>query len=118
MVKKCPVCGKEFSKDVAFCDECGYSFQETDDSGILQMKSDKYCWIYEQPMLKSFFLLFEVWRVLGITAVILIVLLMIINLLSGQGFHNSIQSVEMGLLVLLILLILSILPHLTTNLNI
>ena len=32
-------------------------------------QSGKYRWVYELPMLNSFFLLFEVWKVLGLSAI-------------------------------------------------
>jgi len=54
-------------------------------SGLFRDNSGKYRWVYELPMLKSFFLLFEVWKVLliGLAAVFLINV--IAGLVQGQG---------------------------------
>ena len=68
----------------------------------------KYRWVYEMPMINSFFLLFEVWRVFGITALIIALFTAILAVVSG----DSIQSFGMNLLVicavLAVLLLISI----------
>ena len=69
---------------------------------------EKYHWVYELPMMKSFFLLFEVWRVLGISAGIIIVLMAITHLFNHEGWQGLLFSIEMGVLVLAILMVISI----------
>ena len=71
-------------------------------------ENNTYRWIYEQPMLKSFFLLYEVWRVLLLAAVIICLLMAIFNLFSGEGFKGVLSAFETAGLVCLIMVILSI----------
>ncbi len=72
-----------------------------DDQGV-------YRWVHELPMMKSFFLLFEIWRVMALSACIIVVILIIINLLSGQGIAGVLGALATGLLVLGILFLLSL----------
>ena len=44
---------------------------------VLLCKDGTYRWIYELPMMKSFFLLFEVWRVLLIAAIVPFLLMLL-----------------------------------------
>ncbi len=55
---------------------------------ILQKDKGKYFWVYEQPMMKCFFLLFEVWRVLGLGCLITLLLLMLFDLFQGKGLSS------------------------------
>ena len=57
----------------------------------LLMKNGRYYWIAELPMGKSFFLLFEVWRALGIAGLAVLFISFIISLLSGSitSFQHS-----------------------------
>ena len=55
---------------------------------LIKDNEGKYCWIYEMPMMKSFFLLLEVWKVILLSGLILFVFFMLFNLLSGNGFSN------------------------------
>ena len=68
----------------------------------------KYRWIYEMPMLKSFFLLFEVWKVLAVAALAVMCLMGILNLFEGGGLQGMLFALEMGRLVFGIMLVLSI----------
>ena len=81
---------------------------ETKDVTLFKDAGDKYRWVYELPMMKSFFLLFEVWRVLGISAGIIIVLMAITHLFNHEGWQGLLFSIEMGVLVLAILMVISI----------
>ena len=65
----------------------------------------KYRWVYEMPMINSFFLLFEVWRVFGITALIIAIFTAILAAISG----DSIQSFGMNLLVICAVLVMLLL---------
>ena len=65
-------------------------------------------WVYEQPMMKSFFLLFEVWRVLGLAGCIVIVIDLAAALISGNGFAGAWNSVLVIIGVMFILFLLSI----------
>ena len=75
---------------------------------LIKEDDNKYRWVYEQPMLKSFFLLFEVWRVLFIAAAILALFLIIINLFSGNSSDGILYSIGMAALVGGIMVVLSI----------
>lgn len=75
---------------------------------LIKEDDNKYRWVYEQPMLKSFFLLFEVWRVLFIAAAILALFLIIINLFSGNSLDGILYSIGMAALVGGIMVVLSI----------
>ena len=75
---------------------------------IVEDNRGKYLWVYELPMLKSFFLLFEVWKVLAIGALAVFAILFMLALVGGKGLDGVLAALEMGCLVYAILLILSI----------
>ena len=68
----------------------------------------KYRWVAELSMLKSFFLLFEVWKVLGIGALAVALLGAAVSLIGGSGPAGAAGSAGMAALVLGILLVLSV----------
>lgn len=68
----------------------------------------KYRWVYELPMLKSYFLLFEVWKVLALSAMIMVFCMSVITLFLGEGPSAMIFNMEMGALVTAIMFVLSI----------
>ena len=68
----------------------------------------KYRWVYELPMLKSFFLLFEVWKVLALSAMIMVFCMSVVTLFLGEGIQAMIFNLEMGALVTAIMFVLSI----------
>ncbi len=75
----------------------------------LQMNAEgKYVWVYELPMQKSFFLLFEVWKVLGIGAAAVIILLAVINLIDGSGIGGMVAAIGTGAVCFALLMLLSI----------
>ena len=85
--------------------------QELEDLMFRSLFTDttgKYRWIYEMPMLKSFFLLFEVWKVLIVSALAVMCLMGILNLFEGGGLQGMLFARQMGLVVFGILLVLSI----------
>lgn len=84
------------------------AYVNTKQTGLLTDHSGKYRWIYEMPMMKSFFLLFEVWKAIGMTAFIVFLLLLVIGLITGGGTAGIIGSLQMSLLVLGIFLVLSL----------
>lgn len=57
-------------------------------STLLQDAKGNYCWIYELPMRKSFFLLYDIWKVLGISTLFVLLLMTIIDFYSGDGLTN------------------------------
>ena len=59
-------------------------------------------------MLKNLFLLFEVWKVLGITYVLMLFVTLLINLFSGGGMDGMISASKACTIVLAILLVLSL----------
>lgn len=80
-------------------------FKHTDS---ILYKTGKYAWISELPMLKSFFLLFEVWRVLFISGAFVGLVNLIAGLFSGSVLDAFIFSLESMGIVLGILFVLSI----------
>ncbi|MBQ6654115.1 MAG: hypothetical protein IJM79_01140 [Erysipelotrichaceae bacterium] len=75
---------------------------------VLQDFSGTYRWIYELPMLKSYFLLFEVWKVLGIAALIIAIFGSVVSLIDGDGLEGVKNSIEMIIVPLWILMVLSL----------
>ena len=114
-MRKCPVCGRELSEDARFCDSCGADISiaeaatEKEGAGsIIKDSNSKYRWVYELPMLRGFFLLFEVWKVLALSSVIVMLLMITINVISGGGADSALGSAEMILITLGILFVLSL----------
>ncbi len=73
---------------------------------ILQDKRGKFLWISEVPMGKSFFLLFEVWKVLGISAAVVWLTMVVTGLLNGNGLGSyamAFTAVGIGFGILLVL---------------
>ena len=87
--------------------DIGEEPEEIPVNGLLY-KDGKYYWVAELPMLKCFFLLFEVWKVLGISALIVGLFSLIVSLIGGDGLDAFIATFGMIGLVLAILLVLSI----------
>ena len=109
MSVKCPACGTELPDHAAFCENCGQALYPAQTGKKLSEDSDGvYRWVSELPMATSFFLLFEIWRVIIFSAVLIIVVTAVINLLSGNGLNGVTSAVGMGLLVLAILMVLSL----------
>ena len=75
---------------------------------IFEDDDHKLTWVYELPMMKTFLLLFEVWKVIGIAGGIVALFMMIVGLFQGNGLEAVLFSIEMTALVLGILLVLSI----------
>ena len=78
------------------------------DGDLLVTPEKTILWIYELPMHNSFFLLFEVWRALGISALILCLCFLPFALFSGEGLASVLQSFGIIALVFGILLLISI----------
>ena len=115
MMRKCPVCGRELSEDARFCDSCGADISIAEAAAekegavsIIKDSNSKYRWVYELPMLRGFFLLFEVWKVLALSSVIVMLLMIAINVISGGGADSALGSAEMILITLGILFVLSL----------
>ncbi len=109
MTVKCPVCGAELPDNAGFCDRCGYAVnQGVPEDRPMEDGEGVYRWVYELPMANSFFLLFEVWRVLGLSAGIVIVIMTVVNLLSGNGLDSVTGALTSGIIVLAVLMVLSL----------
>ncbi len=106
----CPNCGNKLPEGSLYCEECGTRFEAAEvlNEHIFKNNSDKYRWVYEQPMLKSFFLLFEVWKVIALSALIIVLLMSCINLISGEGIEGVLFALKMGALVFGIIFVLSL----------
>ena len=109
MTVKSPVCEKELPDHADFFKNFGDAAEPLQNDNKLPMDSDGVCrWVYELPMAKSFFLLFEIWRVIILSAALIVIVMAVINLLSGNGLQGAADAVGMGLLVLAILMVLSL----------
>ena len=75
---------------------------------IVMDNKGKYRWVYELPMRKSFFLLFEVWKVLGFAALIVMLFGTVLTLFDGTGLSSALSFAGMIALVLGILFVLSV----------
>ena len=75
---------------------------------IFTDNSGKYRWVYELPMLKCFFLLFEVWKVLGMSAAVVALFMTIVSLIDGYGLQGLLFALESAAVPLGILLVLSL----------
>ena len=53
---------------------------------IILYPDGKYRWVYELNMLKNYSILFDVWKVFGITLIIIVILFLIIVIL--KNFHT------------------------------
>ena len=71
-------------------------------------QSGKYRWVYELPMMNSFFLLFEVWKVLAVSAFAVFCFMLGVSLAEGGGLQGLLFDLELTALVMAILLVLSI----------
>ena len=104
-----PVCEAELPDNTAFSNPCDADLNDTaEDEKPSEDKDGVYRWVHELPMMNSFFLLFEVWRVLSLSAGIIVVIMAVVNLLSGNGLDGVIGAIGCGLLVLAILMVLSL----------
>lgn len=82
--------------------------EERPQNDILQDKRGKFLWISEVPMWKSFFLLFEVWKVLGFSALFVLLFSLFIGFLNGEGTDAFFGTLGIFAITLGILLVLSI----------
>ncbi len=109
MTVKCPVCGAELPDNAVFCNQCGSALnQAAPEENPAEDSEGVYRWVYELPMMKSFFLLFEVWRVFGLSAGIVFVIMLVMNLLSGGGLAGAAGALIPVIIVLAILMVLSL----------
>ncbi|MBQ3384770.1 MAG: hypothetical protein IJG59_06110 [Erysipelotrichaceae bacterium] len=71
-------------------------------------QSGKYRWVYELPMLSSFFLLFEVWKALAVSAFAVFCFMLGVNIAEGGGLQGLLFSLQLMAVVMGILFVLSI----------
>ncbi len=84
------------------------SSEESLFKGILRDEKGVYYWISEQPMLKSLFLLTEVWKVFALAALIVALFCLVIFLSNGEGFSAVISAGQVMLITFGIIFVLSI----------
>ncbi|MBQ7063598.1 MAG: zinc ribbon domain-containing protein [Firmicutes bacterium] len=84
MSQRCPKCGKILDDHVLMCDECGMVLNTNE---IILDENGRYHWIYELPMLKSFFLLMEVWKVILMAGAIICFFMILVGLIGGDGLE-------------------------------
>ena len=113
MAKRCVNCGTQLDDDALFCSECGSlaSAESLDDmpkDRVLKDAKGTYSWIYEMPMLRNMFLLFEVWKVIAMAVAVVAIVMMVMGLIGGDGIAAALSSVKMCALVVGILFVLSV----------
>ncbi|MBR0451204.1 MAG: zinc ribbon domain-containing protein [Oscillospiraceae bacterium] len=114
MAKHCVTCGALLPEDALFCEECGtpvHADVPLDDmpkDRVLKDDKGTYRWIYELNMLKSMFLLVEVWKVIAMAAAVVCIFMLLVGVFSGDGISAAVGAVETCLLVLGILFVLSV----------
>ena len=99
---------KERTEDSVLRSLCGSALNHAADERPSADGDGVYRWVCELPMMKSFFLLCEVWRVLLISAGLVTGILAVMNLLSGNGLRGVIDVLTAGLLVLSVFMVLSL----------
>ena len=83
------------------------------DNRVRLCPDGKYRWIYEVPLLRNPSILFDVWKVLGISGVICLVIIVLIELLTGNFRLSMFSGLLTGVLGMAVLfLVLSILGYL------
>ena len=114
MAKHCVTCGALLPEDALFCEECGTPVQADvplDDmpkDRVLKDGKGTYRWIYELNMLKSMFLLVEVWKVIAMAAAVVCIFMLLVGIFSGDGISAAVGAVQTCILVLGILFVLSV----------
>ncbi len=98
---------EETHNSIDFTEEESLASEQPSGS-ILQKEQGKFFWVYEMPMLKSFFLLFEVWRALGAAFLTVAALMVIINLVSGNGAGSLWEVLMPPLIPFAIIMVLSV----------
>lgn len=99
---------EETHNSIDFSEEEESLPSEQPSGSILQKEQGKFFWVYEMPMLKSFFLLFEVWRALGAAFLTVAALMVIINLVSGNGAGSLWEVLMLPLIPFAIIMVLSV----------
>lgn len=73
----------------------------------------KYRWVYEMNMLKNYSILFDVWKVFGISMIIIILIFAIISLFDGDFDLDSVSGMLISIgVATLIICVLSIIGYL------
>ena len=76
---------------------------------IVKCDDGTYRWIYELPMLKSLFLLFEVWRVMFLAGIIMGLFMCMMSLIEGEAFLEALKNAGISVgIVLGIIIVLSL----------
>lgn len=114
MTRKCPRCGETLEEGARFCGKCGEKLigvnqNRTSSDTMFQDEYGKYTWVYELPMAKSLFILVEVWKVLGMAAVIILVFSLLIGLFTGD-FIDTMISMTGGLAIAMAIIMVLSLP--------
>lgn len=79
---------------------------------IILYPDGKYRWVYELNMLKNYSILFDVWKVFGITLIIIVILFLIIALFDGDFSLDNISGMFFSLGIAIgIILVLSVIGY-------
>ena len=72
----------------------------------------KYRWVYEVNMLTNYSILFDVWKVLGISIGILVLLFVIIAIFDGDWSFDTLTGMASSLgIVVLVMLVLGLIGY-------
>ena len=87
--------------------------EEFSNSRVILFPDGKYRWVYELNMLKNYSILFDVWKVFGISMIIILILFAIISLFDGDFDLDAIGGIFIRLgIATMIICVLSIIGYL------
>lgn len=87
--------------------------EDISNNRVIQYPDGKYRWVYELNMLKNYSILFDVWKVFGISMIIIIFIFAIISLFDGDFDLDAIGGMFISLgVVTAIICVLSIIGYL------
>ena len=87
--------------------------EDISNSRVIQYPDGKYRWVYELNMLKNYSILFDVWKVFGVSMIIILIIFAIISLFDGDFDLDSIGGIFISLgVVTAIICVLSIIGYL------
>ena len=79
---------------------------------VLLYPDGKYRWVYEVNMLTNYSILFDVWKVLGISIGILVLLFVIIAIFDGDWSFDTLTGMASSLgIVVLVMLVLGLIGY-------
>lgn len=87
--------------------------EDISNNRVIQYPDGKYRWVYELNMLKNYSILFDVWKVFGVSMIIILIIFAIISLFDGDFDLDAISGIFISLgVVTAIICVLSIIGYL------